>query len=164
MKSLRKKSLPALLLIGLLLVVLQGAALAAKAPAAPPVAPAAAPAPAFVIPVEIRDFTTDALGTMLVQRTRDAFAEDKRFKIGAAEPARVVVRLYTRGIAGKTPQTAYSFTVTFKLADSPDELFAGNTIGTCDQKEIPADAKGIVNMSWDQANNYPSILERIKKK
>ena len=159
MKLFRNQSLPALLLIGLLLVVLQGAAFAAKAPEPP-----AAPAPSFVIPVEIRDFTTDALGTMLVQRTRDAFADDKRFKIAPSDPNRVVVRLYTRGIMGKNPQTAYSFTVTFKLADNPDELFAGNTIGTCDQKEIPTDAKGIVNMSWDQANSYASILDRMKKK
>ena len=86
------------------------------------------------------------------------------FSEAPADPNRLIIRLYTRGIPGKDPQTAYSFTVTFKLADNPDELFAGNTIGTCNQKEIPADAKGIVSMTWDQANNYPSILERIKKK
>lgn len=163
MKSFRKTSLPALLIAGLLLILFQGAALAAKTPATPPAAAPVA-APETVIPVEIRDFTTDALGTMLVQRTRDAFAEDKRFKIGSSDPNRLIVRLYTRGITGKNPQTAYSFTVTFKLADNPDEIFAGNTIGTCDQKEIPADAKGIVSMSWDQANNYPTVLEKIKKK
>lgn len=165
MKSFWNKSLPALLLVAVLLVSLQGAAFAAKAPAAP-VAPSAAPTPAptALLPVEIRDFTTDALGTMLVQRTRDAFAEDTRFKTNATDPNRLIVRLYTRGIPGKTPQTAYSFTVTFKLADNPDELFAGNTIGTCNQKEIPVDAKGIVSMSWDQANNYPTIMERLKKK
>lgn len=166
MKSFRNKSLPALLLVGLLLMVLQSAAFAAKTQPAPAPAPtpATAPAPASVIPVEIRDFTTDALGTMLVQRTRDAFAEDRRFKLSPADPNRLIVRLYTRGIPGKDPQTAYSFTVTFKLADNPDELFAGNTIGTCNQKEIPADAKGIVSMTWDQANNYQANFDRIKKK
>ena len=102
MKSFRIKPLSALLLIGLLLLGMQSAVFAAKAP----VAQQAAPAPATVIPVEIRDFTADALGTTLVQRTRDAFAEDKRFLVTNTEPNRLLVRLYTRGITAKDPQTA----------------------------------------------------------
>ena len=65
---------------------------------------------------------------------------------------------------GKNPQTAYSFTVTFKLANNTDELFAGSTIGTCELKEVPSDAKGIVSMAWDQVNNYPKLFEAVKKK
>jgi len=164
MKSFRIKPVLAFLLTGLLLLGFQTAAFAATPPATKPAAPAAAPAPAFVIPVEIRDFTNDALGTTLVQRTRDAFTEDKRFQNATSEPNRLIVRLYTRGIPGKDPQTAYSFTVTFKFADNADEVFAGNTIGTCNLKEIPSDAKGIVGMTWDQANNYTGALDRIKKK
>ena len=61
----------------------------------------------------------------MVQRARDSFAADKRFRITASEPNRVILRLYTRGINGKDPQTAYNFTVTFKLADTLEELFAG---------------------------------------
>lgn len=162
MKPIHARLMLSLLLTGLLLLGIQTAAFAAKAPASAVSAPAAAPQ--FVIPVEIREFTADALGTTLVQRTRDAFTEDNRFRVSAAEPSRVIIRLYTRGINGKDPQTAYSFSVTFKLADNADELFAGSTIGTCTFKEIPADAKGIVEMAWNQINNYPRLFEAVKKK
>ena len=167
MKSFRIKPLFALFVTGALLLGLAGAASAAKAPATQPAAQpaaAAAPAPAFVVPVEIRDFTADALGTTLVQRTRDAFADDRRFLITATEPNRILVRLYTRGITSKDLQTAYSFTVTYKVSSNAEEMFIGNTIGTCTVKEVPADAKGIVGMTWDQLNNFPNILEKVKKK
>ncbi|MBP2666182.1 MAG: hypothetical protein H6Q76_1162 [Firmicutes bacterium] len=164
MKPAKTQLMLSLLLAGLLLLGLQSAAFAATPPAAAPAVTAAVPAPQFVIPVEVREFTADALGTTLVQRTRDAFAADNRFRMSASEANRIIVRLYTRGISGKDPQTAYSFTVTFKLADSPDELFAGSTIGTCNFKEIPADAKGIVDMAWNQANNYPKLFDTVKKK
>ena len=165
MKSAKFQLLFPLLLTALLLFCLQSAVFAAKAPAAPaPAAPVAAPAPEFVIPVEIREFTADALGTTLVQRTRDAFGEDKRFRLSSSDPNRIIIRLYTRGISGKNPQTAYSFTVTFKLANNTDELFAGSTIGTFELKEVPSDAKGIVSMAWDQVNNYPKLFEAVKKK
>ncbi len=164
MKSAKTKLWFPLLLAGLLLFSLQSGVFAAKAPPTTvPVAPVA-PAPQYVVPIEIRDFTADALGTTLVQRTRDSFAADNRFRISATEPNRVIVRLYTRGINGKVPQTAYSFTVTFKFADAAEELFAGSTIGTCNLKEVPADANGIVDMSWNQVNNYPKLFERVKKK
>ncbi|NMC33636.1 MAG: hypothetical protein GYA36_14425 [Veillonellaceae bacterium] len=159
MKSVKFSRTFLLLLTGLLLV-LQATAFAAPAPAPA----AAATPPSQVVPVEIREFTADALGTTLVQRTRDAFAADPRFRVSASDPNRTIVRLYTRGINGKNPQTAYSFTVTFKFADSADELFAGSTIGTCDFKEVPADAKGIVDMTWNQVNNYPKLFERVTKK
>ena len=161
MKSVKLQRVFSLLLAGLLLLALQSAVFAAKAPAA---APVAAPTPQLVVPIEVREFTADALGTTLVQRTRDSFAADNRFRISATEPSRVIVRLYTRGISGKVPQTAYSFTVTFKFADTAEELFAGSTIGTCNLKEVPADANGIVDMSWNQVNNYPKLFERVKKK
>ena len=161
MKSVKLQRVFSLLLAGLLLLVLQSAAFAAKAPAP---APVAAPAPQLVVPIEVREFTADALGTTLVQRTRDAFAADNRFRVTASEANRVIVRLYTRGISGKNPQTAYSFTVTFKFADSAEEIFAGSTIGTCEFKEVPADAKGIVDMTWNQVNNYPKLFERVTKK
>ena len=159
MKSVKFSRTFLLLLTGLLLV-LQATAFAAPAPAPA----AAATPPAQVVAVEIREFTADALGTTLVQRTRDAFAADSRFRVSASDANRVIVRLYTRGINGKNPQTAYSFTVTFKFADSPDELFAGSTIGTCEFKEVPADAKGIVDMTWNQVNNYPKLFDRVTKK
>ena len=161
MKSVKLQRVFSLLLAGLLLLALQSAAFAAKAPAP---APVAAPAPQFVVPIEVREFTADALGTTLVQRTRDAFAADNRFRVSASEANRVIVRLYTRGISGKNPQTAYSFTVTFKFADSAEEIFAGSTIGTCEFKEVPADAKGIVDMTWNQVNNYPKLFDRVTKK
>ena len=161
MKSVKLQRVFSLLLAGLLLLVLQSAAFAAKAPAP---APVAAPAPQLVVPIEVREFTADALGTTLVQRTRDAFAADNRFRVSASEANRVIVRLYTRGISGKNPQTAYSFTVTFKFADSAEEIFAGSTIGTCEFKEVPADAKGIVDMTWNQVNNYPKLFDRVTKK
>jgi hypothetical protein len=161
MKSVKLQRVFSLLLAGLLLLALQSAAFAAKAPAP---APVAAPAPQLVVPIEVREFTADALGTTLVQRTRDAFAADNRFRVSASEANRVIVRLYTRGISGKNPQTAYSFTVTFKFADSAEEIFAGSTIGTCEFKEVPADAKGIVDMTWNQVNNYPKLFDRVTKK
>ena len=161
MKSIKFQRVFSLLLAGLLLLALQSAAFAAKAPAP---APVAAPAPQLVVPIEVREFTADALGTTLVQRTRDAFAADNRFRVSASEANRVIVRLYTRGISGKNPQTAYSFTVTFKFADSAEEIFAGSTIGTCEFKEVPVDAKGIVDMTWNQVNNYPKLFERVTKK
>ena len=161
MKSVKLQRVFSLLLAGLLLLALQSAAFAAKAPAP---APVAAPAPQFVVPIEVREFTADALGTTLVQRTRDAFAADNRFRVSASEANRVIVRLYTRGISGKNPQTAYSFTVTFKFADSAEEIFAGSTIGTCEFKEVPADAKGIVDMTWNQVNNYPKLFDCVTKK
>ena len=161
MKSVKLQRVFSLLLAGLLLLALQSAAFAAKAPAPESVA---APAPQLVVPIEVREFTADALGTTLVQRTRDAFAADNRFRVSASEANRVIVRLYTRGISGKNPQTAYSFTVTFKFADSAEEIFAGSTIGTCEFKEVPADAKGIVDMTWNQVNNYPKLFDRVTKK
>ena len=161
MKSVKLQRVFSLLLAGLLSLALQTAAFAAKAPAP---APVATPAPQFVVPIEVREFTADALGTTLVQRTRDAFAADNRFRVSASEANRVIVRLYTRGISGKNPQTAYSFTVTFKFADSAEEIFAGSTIGTCEFKEVPVDAKGIVDMTWNQVNNYPKLFERVTKK
>ena len=161
MKSVKLQRVFSLLLAGLLLLALQSAAFAAKAPAP---AQVAAPAPQLVVPIEVREFTADALGTTLVQRTLDAFAADNRFRVSASEANRVIVRLYTRGISGKNPQTAYSFTVTFKFADSAEEIFAGSTIGTCEFKEVPADAKGIVDMTWNQVNNYPKLFERVTKK
>ncbi len=161
MKSVKLQRVFSLLLAGLLLLALQSAAFAAKAPAP---ASVAAPAPQLVVPIEVREFTADALGTTLVQRTRDAFAADNRFRVSASEANRVIVRLYTRGISGKNPQTAYSFTVTFKFADSAEEIFAGSTIGTCEFKEVPADAKGIVDMTWNQVNNYPKLFDRVTKK
>ena len=161
MKSVKLQRVFSLLLAGLLLLALQSAAFAAKAPAP---ASVAAPAPQLVVPIEVREFTADALGTTLVQRTRDAFAADNRFRVSASEANRVIVRLYTRGISGKNPQTAYSFTVTFKFADSAEEIFAGSTIGTCEFKEVPADAKGIVDMTWNQVKNYPKLFDRVTKK
>jgi len=160
MKPAKTPLVFSLLLAGLLLFSLQTAVFAATPPAAQQ---PAVTQPQFVVPVEIRDFTADALGTTLVQRTRDSFAADNRFLISNSEANRIIVRLYTRGISGKEPQTAYSFTVTFKLATSADELFAGSTIGTCNFKEVPSDAKGIVEMAWNQANNYPKLFDTVKK-
>lgn len=164
MKSTKNKSMLSLLLAGMLLLCLQSAVFAAKAPATlPPVTPTA-PAPQYVIPFEIREFTADSLGTTLVQKTKDSFTDDNRFRLSTSAANRVIIRLYTRGIPGKEIQTAYSFTVTFKLANNTEELFAGSTIGTCNLKEVPADAKGIVNMAWDQVNNYPKLFEAVTKK
>ena len=83
MKSVKLQRVFSLLLAGLLLLALQSAAFAAKAPAP---APVAAPAPQLVVPIEVREFTADALGTTLVQRTRDAFAADNRFRVSPPKP------------------------------------------------------------------------------
>jgi hypothetical protein len=162
--QLKKSGLILCCLVAVLLIIgTAGEVLAAK-PAPQPTQPTAAPAPAFVIPIEIREYSADALGTTLVQRTRDAFAADNRFKIvSVSEPNRLIIRLYTRGVVSKEPQTAYSFTVTYKFADNPDELYAGSTIGTCLLKEVPDDAKAIANMTWDQAANYANLLEKVKQ-
>lgn len=147
----------------LLAASISGTVFAAK-PAPPPAPTSTAPAPAFIIPIEIREYSADALGTTLVQRTRDAFAADNRFKVvSASEPNRLIIRLYTRGVVGKDPQTAYSFTVTYKFADNVDELYAGSTIGTCLLKEVPDDAKSIAVMTYDQAANYANLLEKVKQ-
>jgi hypothetical protein len=163
MKSRKFQWMSALLMTLVLLVGLQTAVFAAKAPAAP-VAPAA-PAPAFVVPIEIRTHAYDAIGTALIQRASDIFANDRRFKIvTSAEPTRIVIHVSTQASkSNKEPVTAYGFAVTFKLTDNPDRLFAGNTVGVCSMKEVPADAQGIVDMTWSLVENFPDLLNKVKK-
>ncbi len=163
MKSRKFQWMSALLMTLVLLVGLQTAVFAAKAPAVP-VAPAA-PAPAFVVPIEIRAHAYDAIGTALIQRASDIFANDRRFKIvTSAEPARIVIHVSTQASkSNKEPVTAYGFAVTFKLTDNPDRLFAGNTVGVCSMKEVPADAQGIVDMTWSLVENFPDLLNKVKK-
>jgi len=164
MKSRKFQWMSALLMTLVLLVGLQTAVLAEKAPAAP-VAPAAPATAAFVVPIEIRAHAYDAIGTALIQRASDIFANDRRFKIVTrAEPARIVLHVSTQASkSNKEPVTAYGFAVTFKLTDNPDRLFAGNTVGVCRRKEVPADAQGIVDMTWSLVENFPDLLNKVKK-
>ena len=152
--------LTVLMLAGLLLIGTHTAVFAAKAPA-----PATAPAPSFVIPIEIRAHAYDAIGTALIQRTQDIFANDRRFKIvTSAEPSRVVIHVSTQASkSNKEPVTAYGFAVTFKLAENPDRIFAGNTVGVCSMKEVPADAQGIVDMTWNLVENFTDLMNKVKQ-
>ena len=162
MKSTRCQLLSVLLLVGLLLSM-QTAAFAAKAPA--PVAPPAAPAPTAIVPIEIRAHAYDAIGTALIQRTTDIFANDKRFRlVNSSEPARVIINVSTQASkSNKEPVTAYGLAVTFKLPSSADRIFAGNTVGVCSMKEVPADAQGIVDMTWSLVENFPDLLAKVSK-
>ena len=164
MKSTRCQLLSILLLVGLLLSM-QTAAFAAKAPAPAPVAPPAAPAPTAVVPIEIRAHAYDAIGTALIQRTTDIFANDKRFQVvTSAEPSRVIINVSTQASkSNKEPVTAYGLAVTFKLPSSVDRIFAGNTVGVCSMKEVPADAQGIVDMTWTLVENFPDLLTKVQK-
>lgn len=163
MKSKKVQRVSALLMALVLLLCLQTAAFAAKAPVAPVIT--TAPAPAFVVPIEIRAHAYDAIGTALIQRASDIFASDRRFKIvSSSEPARVVIHVSTQASkSNKEPVTAYGFAVTFKLPDNPDRLFAGNTVGVCSLKEAPSDAQGIVDMTWSLVENFPDLLNKVKK-
>jgi hypothetical protein len=165
MKSTRCQLLSVLLLAGLLLFSLQTAAFAAKAPAPAPVAPPAAPAPTAVVPIEIRAHAYDAIGTALIQRTTDIFANDRRFQlVTSSEPSRVIINVSTQASkSNKEPVTAYGLAVTFKLPSSVDRLFAGNTVGVCSMKEVPADAQGIVDMTWSLVENFPDLLAKVQK-
>lgn len=160
MKSKPFQWLSALLLTGFLLIGMQSAVYAAKPPA-----PANAPAPAFVIPIEIRAHAYDAIGTALIQRTQDNFASDRRFKVvTSAEPSRVVIHISTQASKNnKEPVTAYGLAVTFKLPDNPDRIFAGNTVGVCSMKEVPVDAKGIVDMTWTLVENFTDLMNKVKQ-
>ena len=162
MKSTRCQLLSVLLLVGLLLSM-QTAAFAAKAPA--PVAPPAAPAPTAIVPIEIRAHAYDAIGTALIQRTTDIFANDKRFQVvTSSEPSRVIINVSTQASkSNKEPVTAYGLAVTFKLPSSVDRIFAGNTVGVCSMKEVPADAQGIVDMTWTLVENVPDLLAKVQK-
>jgi len=163
MKSTRCQLLTVLLLAGLLLFGMQTEALAAKAPA--PVAPPAATAPTTIVPIEIRAHAYDAIGTALIQRTTDIFANDKRFRlVNSSEPARVIINVSTQASkSNKEPVTAYGLAVTFKLPSSADRIFAGNTVGVCSMKEVPADAQGIVDMTWSLVENFPDLLAKVSK-
>lgn len=163
MKSTRRQLLTVLLLAGLLLFGMQTEALAAKAPA--PIAPPAATAPTTIVPIEIRAHAYDAIGTALIQRTTDIFANDKRFRlVNSSEPARVIINVSTQASkSNKEPVTAYGLAVTFKLPSSADRIFAGNTVGVCSMKEVPADAQGIVDMTWSLVENFPDLLAKVSK-
>ena len=163
MKSTRRQLLTVLLLAGLLLFGMQTEALAAKAPA--PVAPPAATAPTTIVPIEIRAHAYDAIGPALIQRTTDIFANDKRFRlVNSSEPARVIINVSTQASkSNKEPVTAYGLAVTFKLPSSADRIFAGNTVGVCSMKEVPADAQGIVDMTWSLVENFPDLLAKVSK-
>lgn len=163
MKSTRRQLLTVLLLAGLLLFGMQTETFAAKAPA--PVAPPAATAPTTIVPIEIRAHAYDAIGTALIQRTTDIFANDKRFRlVNSSEPARVIINVSTQASkSNKEPVTAYGLAVTFKLPSSADRIFAGNTVGVCSMKEVPADAQGIVDMTWSLVENFPDLLAKVSK-
>jgi hypothetical protein len=163
MKSTRYQLMTVLLLAGLLLFGMQTEAFAAKAPA--PVAPPAAAAPTTVVPIEIRAHAYDAIGTALIQRTTDIFANDKRFRlVNSSEPSRVIINVSTQASkSNKEPVTAYGLAVTFKLPSSADRIFAGNTVGVCSMKEVPADAQGIVDMTWSLVENFPDLLAKVSK-
>ena len=166
MNSTKTRLLISLLLAGLLLFCLQTAVFAAKAPAPVAAAPAPVkPVPAFVVPIEIRAHAYDAIGTALVQRASDLFVNDNRFLVvTSSEPARVVIHVSTQASkSNKDPVTAYGLAVTFKIPTNQDRLFAGNTVGVCTMKEVPADAQGIVDMTWSLVENYPDLLDKVKK-
>lgn len=165
MKSFRAQLTISLLLAAVLVFGLQATTFAAKATAPAPIAAPVAPAPAFVVPVEIRAQAYDAIGTTLVQKVNDLFYTDNRFRVvTSAEPSRVVVNMSTQASkSSKEPLTAYGFAVTFKLASNPDRIFAGNTVGVCSMKEVPEDAKGIVDMTWNLVQNFPELFEKVKK-
>ena len=165
MKLFRTQLTVSLLLAAALIFGIQATTFAAKAATPAPVVTPAVPAPAFVVPVEIRAQAYDAIGTALVQRANDLFAADNRFRVvTSAEPSRVVVHMSTQASkSSKEPLTAYGFAVTFKLPSSPDRFFAGNTVGVCSMKEVPDDAKGIVEMTWSLVQNFPDLLEKVKK-
>ena len=165
MRSTRCQLLSVLLLAGLLLLSTHTAAFAAKAPAPAPVAPPAAPAPTAVVPIEIRAHAYDAIGTALIQRTTDIFANDKRFQVvNSSEPSRIIINVSTQASkSNKEPVTAYGLAVTFKLPSSADRIFAGNTVGVCSMKEVPADAQGIVDMTWSLVENFPDLLAKVSK-
>ena len=165
MRSTRCQLLSVLLLAGLLLLSTHTAAFAAKAPAPAPVAPPAAPAPTAVVPIEIRAHAYDAIGTALIQRTTDIFANDKRFQVvNSSEPSRIIINVSTQASkSNKEPVTAYGLAVTFKLPSSTDRIFAGNTVGVCSMKEVPADAQGIVDMTWSLVENFPDLLAKVSK-
>ena len=65
--------------------------------------------------------------------------------------------------SNKEPVTAYGLAVTFKLPSSADRIFAGNTVGVCSMKEVPADAQGIVDMTWSLVENFPDLLAKVSK-
>ena len=165
MKSTRRQLMTVLLLAGLLLFSMQTAGFAAKAPAPAPVAPPTAAAPTTIVPIEIRAHAYDAIGTALIQRTTDIFANDKRFRlVNSSEPARVIINVSTQASkSNKEPVTAYGLAVTFKLPSSADRIFAGNTVGVCSMKEVPADAQGIVDMTWSLVENFPDLLAKVSK-
>ena len=165
MRSTRCQLLSVLLLAGLLLLSTHTAAFAAKAPAPAPVAPPATPAPTAVVPIEIRAHAHDAIGTALIQRTTDIFANDKRFQVvNSSEPSRIIINVSTQASkSNKEPVTAYGLAVTFKLPSSTDRIFAGNTVGVCSMKEVPADAQGIVDMTWSLVENFPDLLAKVSK-
>ena len=117
------------------------------------------------MPIEIRAHAYDAIGTALIQRTTDIFANDKRFRlVNSSEPARVIINVSTQASkSNKEPVTAYGLAVTFKLPSSADRIFAGNTVGVCSMKEVPADAQGIVDMTWSLVENFPDLLAKVSK-
>ena len=163
----KHKHLLGFLLMALLLVSIQATAFAAK-PAAPTPAPVAAPVappPAFVIPIEIRANAYDSIGTSLVQKTTDLFNTDNRFLVvSSTDMSRVVLHLSTQASKSvKEPVTAYGMSVTFQISGVSYRYYAGNTVGVCSFKEVPDDAKGIVDMTYSLIDNYADLMDKVKK-
>lgn len=118
-----------------------------------------------VIPVEIRAQAYDPVGQALADRIKEEFKKDKRFEIITANDPRVVVHLSTMGTDGKDGQklSAYSVVVAFDLPGDNYQTLVGSTVGVCNAKEVPDDAKAIVYNTSKLLENYDVLAESVQK-
>jgi len=151
MKNFAKKSSLVVAVSLLLILLTQPFALAAK------VEP--------VIPVEIRAKVYDPVGQALADQVVEAFKKDKRYFVTSTDEHKLVIHLSTMGSEGKDGQkiSAYAVIVAFDLPGDTYQTLVGNTVGILNMKEVPDDAKAIVYNTSKLLENFPLLVDAVKK-
>lgn len=118
-----------------------------------------------VIPVEIRAKVYDPVGQALADQVTEAFKKDKRYSVSGSEEHKLVIHLSTMGSEGKDSQkiSAYAVIIAFDLPGDNYQTLVGNTVGICNMKEVPDDAKAIVYNTSKLLEGYPLLVEAIQK-
>jgi hypothetical protein len=118
-----------------------------------------------VIPVEVRAKAFDPVGQALADQTVEFFKKDKRFQVTASDESRLVIHLSTMGSEGRDGQrvSAYAVIVAFDLPGNNYQTLIGNTVGICNMKEVPDDAKAIVYNTAKLIENFPALVDAVKK-
>ena len=118
-----------------------------------------------VIPVEIRAKAYDPVGQALADQVTEAFKKDKRFLLSGNEEHKLVVHLSTMGADSKDGNkiSAYAVIIAFDLPGNNYQTLVANTVGICNMKEVPDDAKAIVYNTSKLIDGFPLLIEAVQK-